>query len=86
MKRIKIDEKNFSVLNTDTFDRRRFKEIFEMSKGLQEQAHEAVLPTFEPLLSDIWASFYKMKPAITVKEVDGFLSINKLLMEVIIAD
>nr|WP_246231723.1 VWA domain-containing protein [Sporosarcina jiandibaonis] len=77
---------NCSVLNTDTFDRRRFKEIFAMSKGLQKLAHEATLPTFEPLLSDIWASFYKMKPAISVKEVDDFLSVNKLLMEVIMAN
>ncbi|WP_269053335.1 VWA domain-containing protein [Sporosarcina sp. G11-34] len=86
MKRIKKDEKNCSVLNTDAFDKRRFKEIFEMSQGLQKLTHEAVLPTFEPLLGDIWASFYKMKPAINVKEVDGFLSVNKFLMEVIMAD
>ncbi|MCZ2260836.1 VWA domain-containing protein [Sporosarcina sp. G11-34] len=57
-----------------------------MSQGLQKLTHEAVLPTFEPLLGDIWASFYKMKPAINVKEVDGFLSVNKFLMEVIMAD
>jgi uncharacterized protein with von Willebrand factor type A (vWA) domain len=82
----KMDEMNCSVLNTDTFDRRRFKEIFAMSKGLQKLAHEATLPTIEPLLSDIWASFYKMKPAITVKEVDDYLSVNKLLMQIIMAD
>jgi uncharacterized protein with von Willebrand factor type A (vWA) domain len=81
-----MDEMNCSVLNTDTFDRRRFKEIFAMSKGLQKLAHEATLPTIEPLLSDIWASFYKMKPAITVKEVDDYLSVNKLLMQIIMAD
>jgi uncharacterized protein with von Willebrand factor type A (vWA) domain len=82
----KMDEMNCSVLNTDTFDRRRFKEIFAMSKGLQKLTHEATLPTIEPLLSDIWASFYKMKPAITVKEVDDYLSVNKLLMQIIMAD
>lgn len=86
VKRLDIADQNFSVLNTDTFDRRRFKEIFEMSKGLQTLTQKAVLPTFEPLVSDIWASFYKMKPAITAKEVDGNLSINKLLMEIIMAD
>ena len=32
VKGIKIDEKNCSVLNTDAFDKRRFKEIFEMSQ------------------------------------------------------
>jgi uncharacterized protein with von Willebrand factor type A (vWA) domain len=86
VKVFKMDEMNCSVLNTDTFDRRRFKEIFAMSKGLQKLAHEATLPTIEPLLSDIWASFYKMKPAITVKEVDDYLSVNKLLMQIIMAD
>jgi uncharacterized protein with von Willebrand factor type A (vWA) domain len=86
VKRFKMDEMNCSVLNTDTFDRRRFKEIFAMSKGLQKLTHEATLPTIEPLLSDIWASFYKMKPAITVKEVDDYLSVNKLLMQIIMAD
>ena len=82
----KIYEENCSVLNTDTFDRRRFKEIFEMSQGLQKLRDEAVLTTFEPLLSDIWASLYKMKPVITAKDVDGFLVVNKLLMGAIMAD
>ena len=83
---IKICEENCSVLNTDSFDRRRFKEIFEMSQGLQKLRDEAVLTTFEPLLSDIWASLYKMKPVITAKDVDGFLVVNKLLMGAIMAD
>lgn len=86
VRRIEIYDENRSVLNTDAFDRRRFKEILEMSQELQKLINEAVLPTFEPLLSDIWAALYKMKPAITAKDVDGFLSVNKLLMEVIMAD
>lgn len=84
--RLDVTDQNFSVLNTDTFDRRRFKEIFEMSKGLQTLTQNAVLPTYEPLLSDIWASFYKMKPIITVQEIEGSLLVNKLLIEMIMAD
>ncbi|WP_246096798.1 VWA domain-containing protein [Psychrobacillus soli] len=86
MRRNKNYEEYCSVLNTDTFDKRRFKEIFEMSQGLQKLSDKAVLPTFEPLLCDIWASMYKMKPAIIAKDVDSILSLNKLLIEVIVAD
>lgn len=77
---------NESVLNTDSFDKRRFKEIYAMSKQLQKLTHESTLPTFDLLLSDIWASFYKMKPAISVKEVNGYLSVNKFMMEMIMTD
>ncbi|MCM3086811.1 VWA domain-containing protein [Bhargavaea ginsengi] len=83
----KLDfEENISVLNTDAFDNRRFKEIMEMSKGLQELRDDAVMPTFEPLLGDIWASLYKMKPSITEEEVDGSLAANKQIMQAIMAD
>lgn len=86
VRKIKIYDENSSVLNTDTFDRRRFNEILEMSQGLQTLRDEAVLPTIEPLLCDIWASLFKMKPEITIKEVDCNLSINKFLMKVIMTD
>lgn len=86
MKNDKTDEKNWSVLNTDIFDRRRFKEIFDMSEGLQKLSQKAILPLYESLLSDIWASFYKMKPVITVKGDDGLLVVNKYLMQVIMTD
>ena len=33
VKRSKSHNDNRSVLNTDAFDKRRFKEIFEMSQG-----------------------------------------------------
>ena len=65
---------NLSVLNTDSFDKRRFKEIFEMSSGLQKVRDEGALPMFEPLLADIWASLYKMKPEIMAKDVDNVLN------------
>ncbi|MFJ8066335.1 VWA domain-containing protein [Psychrobacillus sp. NPDC096426] len=77
---------NLSVLNTDSFDKRRFKEVFEMSPGLQKIRGEGVLPMFEPLLADIWASLYKMKPEITEREVDNVLKVNKSLMERIMKD
>ena len=77
---------NLSVLNTDSFDKRRFKEVFEMSPGLQKIRDEGVLPMFEPLLADIWASLYKMKPEITERDVDNILMVNKSLMERIMRD
>ncbi|WP_438313000.1 VWA domain-containing protein [Sporosarcina sp. FA9] len=77
---------NRSVLNTDAFDKRRFKEIFEMSSALQRIRGQSILPMFEHLLSDIWASLYKMKPEITVDEVDSDLKVNKIVLERIMAD
>ncbi|PRX38641.1 uncharacterized protein with von Willebrand factor type A (vWA) domain [Planifilum fimeticola] len=76
-----------SVLNTDAFDKRRFNEIFNMSKQLQKlnEAGEQRLPTFPDLLGDIWASLYKMRPEIK-EEVDTDLSANKQLMETIMND
>ncbi|WP_255367992.1 VWA domain-containing protein [Psychrobacillus sp. OK032] len=41
---------------------------------------------FEPLLADIWASLYKMKPEITKRDVDNVLMVNKSLMERIMKD
>lgn len=86
MRGIKTYNENSSVLNTDTFDRRRFIEILEISQSLQKLRDVSILPTFEPLLGDIWASLFKMKPLLIAKDVEGFLSVNKLIMEVIMAD
>ncbi|SDN72827.1 von Willebrand factor type A domain-containing protein [Psychrobacillus sp. OK028] len=77
---------NLSVLNTDSFDKRRFKEVFEMSLGLQKIRAEGELPMFEPLLADIWAALYKMKPEITERDVDTILMVNKSLMGRIMKD
>ncbi|MHA6260136.1 hypothetical protein ACXYMX_09490 [Sporosarcina sp. CAU 1771] len=71
---------NYSVLNTDSFDKRRYKEVFEMSVGLQKVRRESSLPMFDHLLSDVWASLYKMKPILTEDEVDVALNVNKLIM------
>lgn len=86
MKGITTSIENRSVLNTDAFDKRRFNEIYSMSQGIQKVRDEGELPTFEPLLADIWASLYKMKPEITEEEVSGDLKVNKSLMERIMAD
>nr|WP_255551192.1 VWA domain-containing protein [Sporosarcina sp. E16_8] len=73
-------------MNTDAFDKRRFKELFDMSLGLQKIRDEGALPILEPLLADIWASLYKMKPEIRAKDIDSVLKVNKSLMERIMAD
>ena len=86
MKSRKGHSANHSVLNTDAFDKRRFKEIFEMSSGLQQVRAEGTLPMFEPLLADIWASLYKMKPKIRAEDVDSVLKTNQSLMKRIMAD
>jgi len=86
VRNLRSHNENRSVLNTDTFDKRRFKEIFDMSLGLQRIRDEGILPMFEPLLGDIWASLFKMKPEIIAKDVDSILKVNKSLMERIMED
>ncbi|EGQ20097.1 hypothetical protein HMPREF9372_3640 [Sporosarcina newyorkensis 2681] len=74
------------MLNTDTFDKRRFKEIYNMSQGLQKLSVDGELPMFEPLLGDIWASLYKMKPELSEEEIPDDLQINKSFMGKIMND
>lgn len=63
---------NQSVINTDKFDRRRFQKLYSMSKGLQDLNNfENPFPTFGSLLSDIWASMYKMDPRLTDQNIIG---------------
>ena len=81
-----IRNENHSVLNTDTFDKRRFKEIYNMSQGLQKLSVDGELPTFEPLLGDIWASLYKMNPELSEEEIPDDLQVNKSFMEKIMND
>lgn len=71
-----------SVLNTDAFDRRRFERLFEMSEKMQliERNGRNTVPSFRPLMGDIWASLFKMKPEI-LQEVPDVLQMNKRLME-----
>ncbi|PIC99086.1 VWA domain-containing protein [Sporosarcina sp. P29] len=86
MKRSKIIRDHRSVLNTDAFDKRRFKELFEMSDGLQKVREEGQLPTIEALLGDVWASLYKMKPRIIVERIDPALKPNKTIVEKLMKD
>jgi uncharacterized protein with von Willebrand factor type A (vWA) domain len=86
LKPIRVRDENHSVLNTDTFDKRRFKEIYNMSQGLQKLRIDGELPEFEALLGDIWAFLYKMKPELTEDEVPDDLQVNKSFMEKIMND
>ena len=86
MRRNAIRNESRSILNTVAFDKRRFIEIYEMSQGLQKISDERELPTFEPLLGDIWSSLYKMKPEMTEEDVSADLQVNKTLMEKIMTD
>ncbi|PID24787.1 VWA domain-containing protein [Sporosarcina sp. P7] len=86
MKRSKIIRDHRSVLNTDAFDKRRFKELFGMSDGLQKVREEGQLPTTEALLGDVWASLYKMKPRILLELMDPALKTNKTIMEKLMKD
>ncbi|WP_228548311.1 VWA domain-containing protein [Sporosarcina obsidiansis] len=86
MRRSKIIRDHRSVLNTDAFDKRRFKEIFEMTDGLQKVREEGELPTMESLLGDIWASLYKMKPRLLKESTDRTLKPNRTIMKRIMVD
>ncbi|MHC8515433.1 vWA domain-containing protein [Sporosarcina sp. ITBMC105] len=81
MRTSKIIRDQRSVLKTDTFEKRRFQGVFEMSEGLQRIRDASDLPTIEPLLQDIWASFYKMKPMIVRSRLDRDLDINRTIMK-----
>jgi uncharacterized protein with von Willebrand factor type A (vWA) domain len=76
-----------SVLNTDAFDRLRFERLFEMSENMQkiEWNGRNTFPSIHPLMGDIWASLFKMKPEI-LAEVPDDLQMNKQLMERIMTD
>ncbi|MBA4535194.1 VWA domain-containing protein [Brevibacillus halotolerans] len=71
-----------SVLNTDSFDRRRFKEIFQTSNKLKSVEHTGAnyLPSFLSLMGDIWAGLFKLTPALT-DEVDPSLLVNREIIQ-----
>ncbi|MNB77493.1 hypothetical protein D3C75_241790 [compost metagenome] len=73
---------NESVLNTDSFDRRRFEQIMDMSAKLQEvkRKGESSFPTLGPLLGDVWAGLFKMSPQL-IPEVAPELQMNHVIME-----
>lgn len=70
-----------SVLNTDSYDIRRFNEIIEMSDGLEHLSKLDTPPFFKELLGDIWAGFYKMNPELdNAEDVDIKLKSNYNIM------
>ncbi|MGG1880731.1 VWA domain-containing protein [Paenibacillus cisolokensis] len=76
-----------SVLNTDSYDRRRFGQLLEMSEKLKKVGVEGneVFPSFQPLMGDLWAGLFKMKPEL-LEQVPDELGINRQLMEKVMAD
>lgn len=53
-----------SVLNTDSFDKRKYREMLDISKRLQalEVDGKQELVTFPDLLGDTWSAFFKTDP------------------------
>ncbi|MBG9795331.1 hypothetical protein ABD76_25895 [Paenibacillus dendritiformis] len=76
-----------SVLNTDSYDRRRFGQLLEMSEKLKKVGAEGneIFPSFQPLMGDIWAGLFKMKPEL-LEQVPDELGINHQLMEKVMTD
>ncbi|WP_028987555.1 vWA domain-containing protein [Thermicanus aegyptius] len=75
-----------SVLNTDAFDRRRFEEIYNMSSKLQQLGKESIPGILlYPLMGDVWASLYKMRPELK-QEVNAEVETNKNIIERIMND
>ncbi|GIO38189.1 VWA domain-containing protein [Paenibacillus antibioticophila] len=76
-----------SVLNTDSYDRRRFGQLMEMSEKLREVSKEGskLFPSFQPLMGDLWAGLFKMKPEL-LEEVPEGLEMNHQLMERVMSD
>ncbi len=76
-----------SVLNTDSFDRRRFGQLYETSKKMKEVEKKGrqQLPSFRPLMGDMWAGLFKMKPELQ-EEVAPESQINHQFMQRIMND
>lgn len=77
---------DLSVLNTDRFDRRRFGQIYDMSKSLKKMERHEEIPLFKELLGDIWASLYKVSPKIKEELSDPQLAVNKAIIEKLMSD
>lgn len=71
-----------SVLNADSFDKRRFGEIYNQSKKLQEinERGSQTLPSFTSLMGDIWSSLFKTKPKL-LEDTPDHLSMNRVFMD-----
>ena len=76
-----------SVLNTDAYDRRRFGQLMEMSDNLKKIGKEGknIFPLIQPLMSDLWAGLFKMKPEL-LNDVPEELEMNHQLMDKVMRD
>lgn len=73
-----------SVLNTDLYDARVYREIRDASRRMRnlEERGSRKMPTFPPLLGDVWAGLFKAAPRILPeKEVAPEVRPNRALME-----
>lgn len=80
--------KDYTVLeNLDTFDKRKFQMLLDMSVEMQKHLNELteVLYTFQPLMQDIWATFYKANPQLK-ENVSDELIINQEFLRKIMND
>lgn len=82
----KRGKENLSVLNIDSFDKRRFEQIFQSSKSLQLLEQDEEIPLFKELLRDIWASLYKASPKIREKIDNPELIPNKFIVEKVMSN
>jgi len=83
------NEPNLSVINTDRMDRRKYRDMVEYSPNLlaKEEEGKAILPSFDSLQGDIWASLFKMSPRMKADEdIDPSVVIHKVLMERVMKD
>lgn len=82
-----MKENTKSVLNTDAYDRRRFGQILDMSEKLKTVSKEGkkLFPSFQPLMGDMWAGLFKMKPEL-LEEVPTNMEMNHDLIEKIMAE
>ena len=73
-----------AAVNADKYDVRRFNELYRLAGNLRAlcESNERV-PEFTNLVGDVWSSFYKSAP--TVKEVKPELTLNKGLIEKLLA-
>ena len=75
-----------SVLNTDSYDKRRFNELLKHSKGLQEMRKDGErVPHFTELMGDVWSSFYKNEPELK-DDIPKTHHFNKQMMDRVLND
>ncbi|MGG0656485.1 vWA domain-containing protein [Rummeliibacillus pycnus] len=76
---------NNSVINTDSFDRRHYQSLVESSKELKSISKKQIVPYFNDLIGDVWASLYKFSPQIQ-EDVSEKLVGNKRMIENVMND